>query len=427
MSQTLTGDDPRLRAMFDVSREAAGHGGQVLGDLTPAMSALRERAPVMKGSLRELLNLPALHQTATVQREHYTLFSYPLCERAFRENLLFSSEIYRDSPGVQSLGRTILEMVGDEHHRYRAVVQPMFLRPKAMTWWKQNWIDDAVATLLDRLVERDRADLNFELCARLPMYVVTRGIGMEGDAALTFREHLVNSSVGFRAVTQEQRMQSAKEVGRMLRELIVARRAQPADDVISGLVHNDFRLADGGTRKLTDDEVFGYCRLIILAGGGTTWRQLGITINALLINYHFWEQCRDDRRLIEPAVVEAVRWCPTDPVFSRLMKQDTVLEGVPIPAGARVEVCLGAANRDPVRWPDPDRYDIHRPFLPHLGFASGPHMCLGMNVAKMEMVTAISGLMDRFPNMRLDPDVKRPELLGGVEQRGMDGVPVVFR
>jgi cytochrome P450 len=130
MADTLTADDPRYREMFDVAKEAAAHGGHVHGDLTPQMNTLRDRAPVMKGSLRELLGLPKTHENFNRARQHYTMFTYKLCEAAFRDNDLYSSEVYRESPGVQSLGRTILEMTGDEHRRYRSVVQPMFLRPK---------------------------------------------------------------------------------------------------------------------------------------------------------------------------------------------------------------------------------------------------------------------------------------------------------
>jgi cytochrome P450 len=300
----------------------------------------------------------------------------------------------------------------------------MFVRPRARTWWQQNWIQEAVDVLLDRLLDRQNADLNMELCARLPMHVVTRGIGMNGDEALTFRDHLLRATVGFRNVTAEQRKHSVDEVARMLRELIAARRATPADDVVSSLINNDFKLADGGTRKLTDEEIFGYCRLIILAGGGTTWRQLGITIHALLTNYPFWQACCADRTLLEQAVNEAVRWCPTDPTFPRLVMKDVEVEGVPIAAGSRVDICLGAANRDPERWDNPDAYDIFRPSQTHIGFAIGPHQCLGMNVAKQEMITALNGLMDRFPSMQLDAGAPAPQLLGGLEQRGMSALPV---
>jgi cytochrome P450 len=427
MANTLTADDPRYREMFDAAKEAATFGAVVEGDLTGAMSALRNKAPVMKGSLRQLLGVKALHESFNRAREHYTFFSFKLCDRAFRENLIFSSEVYKESPGVQSLGRTILEMVGEEHLRYRSVVQPMFIKPRAMTWWKQNWIDEAVTALLDRFNGRDGSDLNMELCARLPVHVVTRGIGMSGEDALTFREHLLRGTVGSRGLSAEDKAHALGEVARMLKDLIAARRAEPRDDVVSGLIKNDFKLAEGGTRKLTDEEIFGYCRLIMLAGGGTTWRQLGITLHALLTNYPFWEACREDRKLVERAIDEAARWRPTDPTFPRLIMQDMEVEGVALPAGARVDLCLGAANRDPARWDNPDTYDLFRAPQYHLGFGLGPHQCLGMNVAKQEMVTAINGLMDRFPNMHLDPAAPAPQLVGGLEQRGLSSVPVRFQ
>ncbi|MET0271127.1 MAG: cytochrome P450 [Sphingomonas sp.] len=427
MDDSLLADDPRYAAMFDVAKDAEESGGRVEGDLTPRMNALREAAPVHHGSLRSLLDIPELHQAFNRPRDHYTLFTFKHCERAFRENLIFSSDVYRESPGVQNLGRTILEMTGDEHRRYRAVVQPMFVRPRAMDWWKPRWIDEAVTALVDRFRDWETVDLNMELCARLPVHVVTRGIGMRGEDALTFRDHLHRSSAGSRGLPEEERRHAVAEVSRMLKALIVERRRTPGDDVISGLAHNDFKLADGTTRKLTDEEVFGYCRLIMLAGGGTTWRQLGITIVALLRDYPLWEAVRADRSLIERAIEESARWMPTDPTFPRLMTEDVTLDGVTIPRGARVDLCLGAANRDPARWADPDRYDPRRKPLYHLGFGLGPHQCLGMNVAKQEMVSALNLLLDRFPDMRLDEAAAAPILHGGLEQRGMSSVPVRLR
>jgi cytochrome P450 len=427
MADTLTSDDPRYAELFDVQKEASSSGGAIYGDLTPSMNALRDKAPVQKGSLRYLLNLPGLDHYE-VKRESYTLLTFDLCNRALRENELFSSEGYNDSPSVRAMGKVILKMVGDEHRRYRAVVQPMFLKPQAENWWKPKWIVDAVDALLDRIdANGSKADLNMDLCARLPVHVVTRGIGMEEKNALQFREHLLRSTVGGRHVTQEQRMASAAEVSRMLRELITQRRKHPQDDVISGLITNDLKLEDGGTRKLDDEEIFSYCRLIMLAGGGTTWRQLGITIHALMTNYNFWEACRDSRKMIGPAVEEAARWMPTDPVFERVMTADVELEGMIIPAASRVGMCFGSANRDPNRWDNPDTFDIFREFQPHLGFGMGPHRCLGIDVAKQEMITALNALMDRYPNMKLDPNTATPELLGGVEQRGMSAVPVILK
>lgn len=427
MNQTLTSDDPRYREMFDTAKEAASFGDVVTGDLVEQMGVLRDQAPVMKGSLRELLKVKSTHPSFDRPREHYTFFTYELCDRAFRDNKLFSSEVYKESPGVRGLGNVILGMIGEEHRVNRSAVQPMFIKPKAMTWWQHNWIDEAVAALLDRFNGRVAADLNEELCARLPVHVVTRGMGMSGEDALTFREHLTRGTVGSRGLSAEERGHALGEVNRMLLALIAARREQSGDDVVSGLVNAELATADGGKRKLTDEEILNYCRLIMLAGGGTTWRQLGITLYALLTNYHFWEACRDDRNLITAAIEESMRWRPTDPTFPRLVTQDIEIEGVAIPAGARVDLCLGAANRDPTRWDNPDVYNLFRPIKPHLGFGVGTHRCLGIDVAKQEMITALNGLMDRFPNMHLDTSAPPPVLIGGLEQRGMSAVPVRFQ
>jgi cytochrome P450 len=425
METKLTSDDRLYQKLFDVTREARSMGGELLGDMTPAMNALRNAAPVAKGSLRELMNLPELHQQFDTPREHYTLFSYELCNRALRENLLFSSEVYQESPGVRRLGNVILKMVGDEHRRYRSMVQPMFIRPRAINWWRKNWIESSVNSLLNRLESKaDGADLNQDLCARLPVHIVTQGMGLSGDDALVFRDHLLKSTILVRVLPMEEVQQSTQVVERMLREIISSRREQRADDVISGLVHSSLDTGDGNTRALTDDEIFAYARLIMLAGGGTTWRQLGITLYQLLRKPELWAACRTDRNRIEPAVDESARWMPTDPVFPRLMKEDVELAGVKIPAGARIDMCLGSANRDPAVWDDPDTYDIFREKKSHLGFGMGPHRCLGLEVAKQEMVVAINGLMDRFPNIRLDDTAPAPELLGALEQRGMSAIPV---
>jgi cytochrome P450 len=417
-------EDELYKELFDVSNEAREIGNVIDIDVVPGMNALRDEAPVMNGSLRQLLGLPGHdHGGWSPERDTYTLLSFAANERALRENMVFSSTGYLESAGVRSLGPVILAMTGDEHRRTRAVAQSMFLRPKVERWWSPNWIDEIVEQLMQRLESRSHADLNLDFCARLPMNVITRGIGMQGDKALIFRDHLLKAT-GVRPVARDEQIQANMEVMRMLQDLIDERRSEPGDDVITGLIHNDFKLADGGSRKLTDEEVMGYCRLTILAGGGTTWRQLGITIHALLTHYHFWEACRDDRSLIENAIEESARWMPTDPVFPRLLMEDVVVEGVPIPAGVRVDMCLGTANRDPARWEDPDVFDIFRHKKYHLGFGLGPHQCLGMNVAKQEMIVALNALMDRYPNLTLDPTVPAPTIVGGLEQRGMSAIPV---
>jgi cytochrome P450 len=108
-----------------------------------------------------------------------------------------------------------------------------------------------------------------------------------------------------------------------------------------------------------------------------------------------------------------------------VVTHDTELRGVPIPVGANVTVMLGAANRDPDRYPDPDRFDIFRDPKQHISFGHGPHMCLGMHLARMETRVAISALLDRLPHLRLDPDGNDPHIHGQIF-RSPTALPVRF-
>jgi cytochrome P450 len=426
MSEVLLADDPLYEQLYDVRREAEEFGNLVEQDMNAPMSSLRAKAPVHKGYLRDLLGLPPHQRHAiAIGREGYTSFSFQACDAAFRDHERFSSRImHRPGSDEQTLG--ILEMDEPQHLAYRKTIQPMFLKPRTRTWWRQRWIDDIVRTLVDQLRVRDRADLNLQLCARVPVHTITRAIGMEGDAALVFRSALIKSSAVNRLPPEEVRAAAAL-VERMLFELIARRRAEPGDDVISGLVQAELNEPDGTKRPLTDREIMINVRLVMLAGGGTSWRQCGITLWALLTHRDQLEAVKADRSLVEKAIEESVRWNPTDPVFSRFVAQDAELAGVPMPAGAVLEICLGAANRDPARWENPDVYNLHRPLQTHLGFGVGTHLCLGRDVGRNEITATINALLDAFPNLRLDPDAPAPFITGGLEQRGISGLPVLLR
>jgi cytochrome P450 len=116
---------------------------------------------------------------------------------------------------------------------------------------------------------------------------------------------------------------------------------------------------------------------------------------------------------------------PTDPMFSRWTTEDVDFYGTQIPRGSVVHLCLGAANRDPARWERPDDYDIARSMKPSLAFGNGAHICLGMHVARAEMLVGIGALLDRLPNLRLDPHRDPPRFVGFYE-RGATAIPVLF-
>jgi cytochrome P450 len=422
---TSTAGDELYESLYDVRREAEEIGNYIDHDPYPTMNELRERAPVQKGFLRELMGLPAFHRhKGALDREGYTCFTFEMCEKAFRDNVNLSNNVYHfDGSPPKTMG--ILEMDNPEHHAFRRAVQSLFIRPKAQKWWREHFIDRLVDDLVVDLQRRDRAELNLQLCARVPVHTITRAVGLRGEDALLFRNALVGTSANRHGL--QARMEAHATVQRMLMEQIVKRKAEPGEDIISWLLAAEIDPPGEERRALTDAEIVIFARLILLAGGGTTWRQLGIVLLALLNNRDYLEAAREDRKLIDAAIEESLRWNPTNPTFSRVAVADTQLGDVVIPKGAVLDICLGAANRDPDRWENPDVFDLYRPFKQHLGTGLGAHMCLGRFVAQAEMNVTINRLFDHFPRMRLDPDAETPYVTGGLEQRGVSSLPVLLR
>ena len=421
-SNALTSDDPRYEEIFSVERESTSGGHALIADPYPLFAALRDRGPIYPGDLEESLTGISNPQF-TRKRPHYTTLTFDAGSKALQDNMTYSSLHYHEMPAVMmSIGHTVLTMIGTEHARYRSSIQPMLTRQQAMGWWRDRWIEPFVDLLVDGIAGAGSADLALQLCARLPMHTVTAAYGLSSADALTFRDALLAS---MSAESPHQSENQAKVRGVLL-AAIAERRRERQDDLISRLIDAPFTDADGKPSRLSDDDIISFSRLLLLAGGGTTYRQLGITIFALLSNPEQLEALRADRSLMQAAIEESVRWNCTDPVFHRLATRDSVLGGIEIPEGAIIDVCLGAANRDPARWEDPDRYDLHRPMKRHIGFAAGPHTCLGRFVAEAEMTAAINALLDRLPKLRFDDRVERPKIIGGLHARGVNHLKVRF-
>lgn len=425
----LTADDPLYEELYDVRREAESMGNFIDRDVTPEIHELRAKGPVHKGKLREILGLPVTyerHVNAT-GRQHYTVLTYEACETAFRNPGLFSNTVQMD-PRVPEKERTgLLEIDPPKHRAYRRTIQPKFLMPEALGWWRSRTIDSIVERLVERLSTRERADLNIEYCARIPVYTITTAIGLHGNEALRFRHAYLNSTSASRKISREERMRNFQLVESLLMDLVAARREEPQDDLISYLVDKPLQLPGQDPRLLTDAEIMTQAKLVMVAGGGTSWRQMGITLFALLSNRDQLEDVKMNRDLMDDAIEESLRWEPTAPYHYRLVMADTEFYGHQIPEGSVLELGLGPANRDPARWDHPDLFDIHRPKLTNMAFGLGTHRCLGMNVAKVEMARGINALLDAFPDMRFDPDAPAPFMTGGLEQRGPSALPVLLR
>ncbi|MDE2302199.1 MAG: cytochrome P450 [Sphingomonadales bacterium] len=424
-SDVLTADDPLYEELYDVRREAEAMGNFIERDVTAEIAALRAQAPVHKGKLRELLGLPGHERHANgAGRQHYTVLTYDACEAAFRNPAVFSNTIQMDPKAGPGTG--LLEIDPPRHRAYRRAIQPKFQMNEALGWWRKRTIDGIVERLIERLARRPGAELNLDFCARIPVYTITTAIGLHGDEALRFRHAYLNSTSSSRNIPTEQRIENFRLVESLLHGLVAARREQPGDDLISFLLDATLSLPGAPPRPLTDAEIVTHAKLVMVAGGGTSWRQMGITLFALLTHPDQFAEVKADRGLMDAAIEEGLRWDPTAPYHYRLVLEDVDFYGHHIKAGSALELGLGPANRDPARWAHPDAYDIHRPPLTNMAFGLGTHRCLGMNVARVEIGVGINALIDAFPKLRLDPAAPAPFLTGGLEQRGPSGLPVLL-
>jgi cytochrome P450 len=425
MNKSITRQDSRYEEMFSVEKEVTHAGGTLIDDLYPKLAEMRQKGAIHRGDLEQTLT-GRPNRMFSRGRPHYATLTFDSGSRALMNNNIYSSAHYHEMPAVMaSIGHTILTMVGREHGRYRTAIQPMMTREYALGWWTEKWITPFVAQLVDDIAaqEHQAVDLSLALCARLPMHTVTAAYGLTSEEALDFRDNLVGSmSPQF---TPQQREAAVVKVRNVLLSAVAERRKERRDDLISRLIDSPFKDEAGNAATLSDEDILSFSRLLLLAGGGTTFRQMGILLFALLSNSDQLHDLRADRSLMQGAIEESVRWECTDPLFHRLATKDTVMDGVEIPEGSIVDVCLGAGNRDPERWENPDRYDLHRPERRHLGFAAGPHTCLGRFVASAEMTAAVNALLDRFPKLRLDDRAPEPtRTIGALQARGVNHLRV---
>ena len=423
--QVLRDEDPRIAAVFDVQRDQAHSGYEVVDDPFPALARLLNEAPVHKGSLAELMGYDssAGFHFYIPGRTTYTTLSFEATSQALLKNELFSSKVYEEL-GVESaqFNNTILQKVGLDHRRLRTPLQQYFTPQMAATWWNDLVIKETVDILVSKIEGKGSADLNLELCARMPVHVISVAFGIDPEDIVPFRVALNDGGNKDEAV----RAAAHETSHAILRTVVQARREEPREDLVSKLIAAEIQLDGGGSRPFTDEEIINHIRLILAAGGATTWRQLGITLYALLNHPDQMEAAKADRSLIPDMILESVRWHPTDLVFPRRAEQDVTLCGVDIPAGSMVQLCLGAANRDPSRWENPDKFDMFRPVQRSLGFAGGPHSCLGQHVSRQEMLVAINAVFDRLPNLRWDKSKPECQMVGSLFARGPSSLHVLF-
>jgi cytochrome P450 len=347
----------------------------------------RERHRVMRG------NPFAEVSSQQVGDLGVTVLGYDECQTVLTHPDTFSSSIYDQIMGPV-MGRTLLELEGAEHRASRALVSPSF-RTALLERWRSELVEVVVHELIGRFAPRGRAELAREFTFAFPVQVIARIMGLPREDYVRFQRlsiELLNVVYDW-----DCGIAASASLKAYLKEILSERRRNPQDDLISTLAESEI---DGA--RLTDDEIFAFLLLILPAGVETTYRASGNLLVALLTEPALLDALRQDRSLLRGAFEEALRWEPPITTVVRRAVRDCELGGVAIPAGTHVSVSVAAANRDPTRYPDPDRFDPTRKNIAHLTFGGGPHLCLGMHLARMEATVALNALLDRLPDLRLD-------------------------
>ncbi len=312
----------------------------------------------------------------------------------------------------------MLGMDGPQHRRYRVLVSTAF-RPKVMDRWESELAARVGNALVDGFAERGRAELVREFTFPYPTQIIAGILGLPRDDYKQFQRWSI-AILSFLS-KQDEAVVASREVKEYVAGILEDRRRSPREDLLSDLAHAEL---DG--EHLSDEEIFSFVRLLLPAGVETTYRSTGNLLLTLLCDPDQLEAVRADRSLVAPAIEESLRFETPLLNITRLATKDTEIDGVPIPAGSTVMLMLAAANREEERYSEPDRYDIERAEpKPHISFGQGPHICLGMHLARMEMRVALNLLFDRLPGLRLDPEADDPHIRGQVF-RSPTAIPVLF-
>jgi cytochrome P450 len=347
--------------------------------------------------------------------------------RADIVQVLRDTDTYRtDSPHStirDTFGEQMLSVEGEQHRRYKSQCNPPF-NARAVREHGVPLTVRKVNELVDAFADRSIVDLRPALTNELAVYMVATVLGIPRALHGTIRHWYDAFAAALANFTWDPAVRARGHAA------VAAFR-----DAVLPIVHavqatTDPSLLGTLSRsvpdRLTDDEILANALIVLFGGIETTESTILNVIWTLLRHPDVLASVRADRRLLTPAVEEAMRWEPAVQSCTRHLAVPTVLAGVPLAAGQTVQCMLGAANRDPAHFPDPDRYDPARSnAADHLSFGSGKHFCLGAALARAEVQVVLDVLLDRFPALRADPE--RPASPRGYEFRSPPALWVVVK
>ena len=321
-------------------------------------------------------------------------------------------------------GFSMLDRDPPDHTRLRGLVSKAFT-PRVVEGLRPE-IQRIVDGLLEAAEDRHSMDLIEEFAYPLPVVVICQMLGVPVEDRDRFRQWGLDIARGLDTIMLGpdsevgQRSTAARRaLADYFRELIAERRASPRADMLSDLI-----AAEEAGDKLSTDELLATCTLLLVAGHETTVNLIGNGTLALLRNLDQLERLRNEPGLIGSAVEELLRYDGPVQRTARIPSEDITISGRTIPKGELVMPFIGAADRDPAQFPDPDRLDLGRPDNRHIAFGWGIHFCIGAPLARLEGQIAIGTLVRKFPKLALATE--KPEHRLSLTLRGLTSLPVSF-
>ena len=384
----------------------------VIADPYPLLRELRETSPVHKLGFADFWILTRFQDCRVVLRDQRL-------GKAGPGDLVPS---LRGAPSRDAGGdRSMLFLNPPDHTRIRSLVSRAFT-PRRVEELRAS-IDAMTADLLDDLATTGGGDLMARLAFPLPANVISELVGIPRSERDWLRPLILDLAATLEPGRGPEEAERAKvsrdKVRNYLHELIERRRAEPTDDLLSGLI-----AAVDGDDRLTESEMVMSVILIYGAGFETTTNLIGNMVLTLLRHPDQLARPREDPSLVPAAVEEVLRYEPPVQVDSRYAFEDVEIAGNLVRKGFVVMTLLGAANRDPDVIEDPDRFDVGRSEIPLLSFSSGIHYCLGASLARLEGQVVLAGLLDRFATWTLLED--SPPWKPRLTLRGLARLPVAL-
>ncbi|MFD0685015.1 cytochrome P450 [Actinomadura fibrosa] len=333
-------------------------------------------------------------------------------------------EDWPDHPSLRMYLHAMVTLEGADHARIRGMASRVFTPGKIRK--QEPAVQRLMREFLDDIVEQaeggEPVDLVDLLAVPFPVAVISEMLGLPHGDGKRFHELAEDWSRVWSGLYPEEDLvradAAAEELSGYFIETIDARRAEPRDDLLSSLVQ------EAAVGRLDEDELMALTTFLFTAGFAATTNLIATGVMALTEHPGELKRWREDKSITKPAVEELLRHTAHTAATSRITTKPTVVGDTEIPEGAHVLALLGAANRDPEKYPDPHRLDLTRDDAPHLSFSVGAHYCMGGNLARIEGAELFPALIDTFSEIEMAGTPERRDVMG---LTGYSTLPVILR